>query len=159
MGWIQTAHDAWQWSPDHDFGEQEKFPRHKYKSKFHKGKLIMEPDQFNNKGQKHVAMLDKEAAMSNAESRRTEMLRAQGRSNTGRLKVNTRVEFVKYPEKGAPQMMAILNVLDKDFQGSTTIGLLWEKLEPVLITKQSVDKIYKHYHREMVDKGYIRILS
>ena len=138
MGWIQTGHDAWQWSPDHDFGEQEKFPRHKYKSKFHKGKLIMEPDQFNNKAQKYAA---------------------EGRSNTGRLKVSTRVGFVKYPEKGAPQMMAILNVLDKDFQGSATIGALWEKLEPVLITKQSVDKIYKHYHREMVDKGYICILS
>ena len=138
MGWIQTAKDAWQWSPDHDFGEQEKFPRHKYKSKFHKGKLIMEPDQFNNKAQKYAA---------------------EGRSNTGRLKVSTRVGFVKYPEKGAPQMMAILNVLDKDFQGSATIGALWEKLEPVLITKQSVDKIYKHYHREMVDKGYICILS
>ena len=138
MGWIQTGHDAWQWSSDHDFGEQEKFPRHKYKSKFHKGKLIMEPDQFNNKAQKYAA---------------------EGRSNTGRLKVSTRVGFVKYPEKGAPQMMAILNVLDKDFQGSATIGALWEKLEPVLITKQSVDKIYKHYHREMVDKGYICILS
>ena len=138
MGWIQTAHDAWQWSPDHDLGEQDKFPRHKYKSKFHKGKLIMEPDQFNNKAQKHAA---------------------EGRSSTGRLKVSTKVGFVKYPEKGAPQMMAILNVLDKDFQGSATIGALWEKLEPVLITKQSVDKIYKHYHREMVDKGYIRILS
>ena len=138
MGWIQTAHDAWQWSPDHDFGEQEKFPRHKYKSKFHKGKLIMEPDQFNNKAQKYAA---------------------EGRSNTGRLKVSTRVGFVKYPEKGAPQMMAILNVLDKDFQGSASIGALWEKLDPVLITKQSVDKIYKHYHREMVDKGYICILS
>ena len=142
MGWIQTAHDAWQWSPEHDFGEQEKFPRHKYKSKFHKGKLIMEPDQFNNKAQKH---------------------KAESSSNTRRSSVsfhkNLQVGFVKYPEKGAPQMMAILNVLDKDFQGSTTIGALWEKLEPVLITKQSVDKIYKHYHREMVDKGYIRILS
>ena len=138
MGWIQTAHDAWQWSPEHDFGEQEKFPRHKYKSKFHKGKLIMEPDQFNNKAQKYAA---------------------ESRSNTGRLKPHTRIGFVKYPEKGAPQMMAILNVLDKDFQGSATIAALWEKLEPVLITKQSVDKIYKHYHREMVDKGYICILS
>jgi len=27
-GWIETGPDAWQWSPDHDFGEQEKFPRH-----------------------------------------------------------------------------------------------------------------------------------
>ena len=142
MGWIQTAHDAWQWSPEHDLGEQEKFPRHKYKSKFHKGKLIMEPDQFNNKAQKHET---------------------ESSSNTRRSSVsfhkNLQVGFVKYPEKGAPQMMAILNVLEKDFQGSATIGALWEKLEPVLITKQSVDKIYKHYHREMVDKGYIRILS
>ena len=142
MGWIQTAHDAWQWSPEHDFGEQEKFPRHKYKSKFHKGKLIMEPDQFNNKAQKH---------------------KAESSSNTRRSSVsfhkNLQVGFVKYPEKGAPQMMAILNVLDKDFQGSATIDALWEKLEGVIITKQPGEKIYKHYHRKMVDEGYISILS
>ena len=136
--WIETGPDAWQWSPDHDFGEQEKFPRHKYKSKFHKGKLIMEPDQFNNKAQKH---------------------KAETSSNTGRLKPHTRVGFVKYPEKGPAQMMAILNVLDKDFQGSATIDALWEKLEGVIITKQPVEKIYKHYHRKMVDEGYISILS
>ena len=56
-------------------------------------------------------------------------------------------------------MMAILNVLDKDFQGSAAIGDLWEKLEGVIITKQPVEKIYKHYHRKMVDEGYISILS
>lgn len=140
--WIETGPDAWQWSPDHDFGEQEKFPRHKYKSKFHKGKLIMEPDQFNNKAQKH---------------------KAETSSNTGRSSVsfhkNLKVGFVKYPEKGPAQMMAILNVLDKDFQGSAAIGDLWEKLEGVIITKQPVEKIYKHYHRKMVDEGYISILS
>lgn len=140
--WIETGPDAWQWSPDHDFGEQEKFPRHKYKSKFHKGKLIMEPDQFNNKAQKH---------------------KAETSSNTGRSSVsfhkNLKVGFVKYPEKGPAQMMAILNVLDKDFQGSATIDALWEKLEGVIITKQPVEKIYKHYHRKMVDEGYISILS
>lgn len=149
-GWIQTSSDGWQWYPDHDFGEQKTWPRNRWPSEFSKGKLIMEPDAFNNKAQKHA---------SNAAARREEALKAQGRSNTGRLKVGTKIEFVKYPEKGPNQMMSILNVLDKDFKGSTSIGLLWEKLEGVLITKQSVDRIYKHYHREMVDKGYIRILS
>ena len=137
-GWIQTSSDAWRWSPEHDFGEQKTWPRNKGASKYHKGKIIMEPDEFNNKAQKHEA---------------------ESRSNAGLLKPHTRVGFVKYPEKGAPQMMAILNVLDKDFQGSATIDALWEKLEGVIITKQSVEKIYKHYHRKMVDEGYISILS
>ena len=137
-GWIQTSSDAWRWSPEHDFGEQKTWPRNKGASKYHKGKIIMEPDEFNNKAQKHEA---------------------ESRSNAGLLKPHTRVGFVKYPEKGAPQMMAILNVLDKDFQGSATIDALWEKLEGVIITKQPVEKIYKHYHRKMVDEGYISILS
>ena len=39
------------------------------------------------------------------------------------------------------------------------IGDLWDKLEGYLPTKQPVSKVYKHYHREMVDKGYIRALT
>ena len=137
-GWVQTSSDGWQWSADHDFGEQKTWPRNKWPSEYHKGKKIMEPE------------LKVTAEVVKVEA---------GRTNTGRLKVGTTIEFVKYPEKGPNQMMSILNVLDKDFQGSTSIGLLWQKLEGVLITRQSVDRIYKHYHREMVDKGYIRILS
>tara|TARA_R100000353_G_C6369303_1_gene158515 strand:- start:1 stop:483 length:483 start_codon:yes stop_codon:yes gene_type:complete len=158
-GWIQYAPDAWQWSPDHDFGEQKEWPRHRYKSQFHKGKCIMHPDQFNNKSQKHVATLNREAAMSNAESRRTEKLKSYGRSNTGRLKVGTTIAFVEYPQKGPRQMMVILEKLQEFGEGGITIGMFWQKLEGQLNTKQDVDRVYKHYHREMVDKGYIRILS
>ena len=149
-GWIQYAPDAWKWSSDHDFGEQKELPRHRYKSQFHKGKCMMHPDQFNNKSQKHV---------SNAAVRREEMLKAQGRSNTGRLKVGTTIAFVKYPQKGPRQMMVILEKLQEFGEGGITIGMFWQKLEGQLNTKQDVDRVYKHYHREMVDKGYIRILS
>ena len=137
-GWIQYAPDAWQWSPDHDFGEQKEWPRHKYKSQFHKGKCIMHPDQFNNKAQKHAA---------------------EGRSNTGRLKVGTTIAFVEYPQKGPRQMMVMLEKLQEFGEGGITIGMFWKNLEGQLNTKQDVDRVYKHYHREMVDKGYIRILS
>ena len=148
-GWIQTSSDGWQWYPDHDFGEQKTWPRNRWPSEFSKGKLIMEPDAFNNKAQKHA---------SNAAARREEALKAQGRSNTGRLKVGTKIEFVKYPDKGPNQMLHILEELEA-FEGGITIGMFWEKLEGKLVSKQSVDRVYKHYHREMVDKGYIRILS
>ena len=56
-------------------------------------------------------------------------------------------------------MMTILEKLEEVGEGGITIGMFWEKLEGQLPTKQSVDRVYKHYHREMVDKGYIRILS
>ena len=110
-GWIQYAPDAWQWSPDHDFGEQKEWPRNKYKS------------------------------------------------HTGRLKVGTRIAFVEYPQKGPRQMMVILEKLQEFGEGGITIGMFWQKLEGQLNTKQDVDRVYKHYHREMVDKGFIRMLS
>ena len=49
--------------------------------------------------------------------------------------------------------------LEEFGEGGITIGMFWEKLEGQLPTKQSVDRVYKHYHREMVDKEYIRIPS
>ena len=134
-GWIQTSSDGWMWSPDHDFGEQKTWPRNKWPSEYHKGKKIMEPEVI--------------AEVKKAEA---------GRSITGRLKVGTKIEFVKYPDKGPKQMLHILEELEV-FEGGITIGMFWEKLEGKLVSKQSVDRVYKHYHREMVDKGYIRILS
>ncbi len=80
-----------------------------------------------------------------------------GRSITGRLKVGATIVFNKYPEKGPRQMMLILEKLEEFGKGGITIGMFWEKLEGQLPTKQSVDRVYKHYHREMVDKEYIRI--
>ncbi len=135
-GWIQVGPDSWMYSKDHDFGKQEKFPRHRWPSKYHKGKRIMEPEVI--------------AKVRKAEA---------GRSITGRLKVGTTIEFVDYPTKGPRQMMTILEKLEEVGEGGITIGMFWEKLEGQLPTKQSVDRVYKHYHREMVDKGYIRILS
>ena len=41
-GWIQVGPDAWQYSKDHNFGEQKELPRHRWASKYHKGKRIME---------------------------------------------------------------------------------------------------------------------
>ena len=133
-GWMQVGPDSWQYSPDHDFGEQKTWPRHRWPSKYHKGKRIMEPEV--------MAKIKKADA---------------GRSITGRLKVGATIVFNKYPEKGPRQMMLILEKLEEFGKGGITIGMFWEKLEGQLPTKQSVDRVYKHYHREMVDKEYIRI--
>ena len=142
-GWIQVGPDSWQYSPDHNFGEQKTWPRHRWPSKYHKGKRIMSEDT---KLQEELLEISKKKA-------------AQGRSNTGRLKVGTTIVFNKYPEKGPRQMMLILEKLEEFGEGGITIGMFWEKLEGQLPTKQSVDRVYKHYHREMVDKEYIRIPS
>ena len=133
-GWMQVGPDSWQYSPDHDFGEQKTWPRHRWPSKYHKGKRIMEPEVM--------------AKVKKAEA---------GRCITGRLKVGATIVFNKYPEKGPRQMMLILEKLEEFGKGGITIGMFWEKLEGQLPTKQSVDRVYKHYHREMVDKEYIRI--
>ena len=133
-GWMQVGPDSWQYSPDHDFGEQKTWPRHRWPSKYHKGKRIMEPEVM--------------AKIKKAEA---------GRTITGRLKVGATIVFNKYPEKGPRQMMLILEKLEEFGKGGITIGMFWEKLEGQLPTKQSVDRVYKHYHREMVDKEYIRI--
>lgn len=140
-GWIQVSPDGWQWSKDHDFGDQKEWPRNKWPSRYHKGKRIMEAQ---------VEDVVKTEANKKA---------AQGRTNTGRLKVGATIAFVKYPEKGPRQMMTILEKLEEFGAGGITVGMFWEKLEGQLTTKQDVDRVYKHYHREMVDKGYIRILS
>ena len=78
-GWMQVGPDSWQYSPDHDFGEQKTWPRHRWPSKYHKGKRIMSEDTVM------VTEAKKKAS--------------QGRSNTGRLKVGTTIVFNKYPEK------------------------------------------------------------
>lgn len=138
-GWIQVGPDSWQYSKDHNFGVQKEWPRHRWPSQYHKGKRIMS-----------------EETVMEAKAKKNA---AQGRSSTGRLKVGTTIVFSKYPEKGPRQMMVILEKLEEFGEGGITIGMFWEKIEGQLPTKQPVDRVYKHYHREMVDKGYIRILS
>jgi|TARA_B100000900_G_scaffold413264_3_gene436882 hypothetical protein len=138
-GWMQVGPDSWKYSPDHGFGEQKTWPRHRWPSEYHKGKKIMSEETVM------VTEAKKKAA--------------QGRSNTGRLKVGTTIVFNKYPEKGPRQMMLILEKLEEFGKDGVTIGMFWEKLEGLLPTKQPVDRVYKHYHREMVDKEYIRIPS
>lgn len=140
-GWIQVGPDAWDYSKDHTFGEQKELPRHRWASKYHKGKRIMETQT--------------EEVMEKAAEKKA----AQGRTNTGRLKVGTTIAFAKYPDKGPRQMMLILEKLEEFGEAGITVGMFWDKLEGQLPTKQSTDRVYKHYHREMVDKGYIRILS
>lgn len=138
-GWIQVAPDSWKWDPSITWKQDEK---HWY---LHWPKGFKEEKKL-------------EQTFEQANERRVAKLAEQGRKPNGRLAVGTKIQFVQYPEKGARQMMQILDLL-QDFEGGTTIGMLWEKLEGVLNTKQPVDRVYKHYHREMVDKGYIRILS
>ena len=141
-GWIQYAPGSWKWDSSITWKQTEKdFYLHYPKGyKFEEERKVTTVAEASTEA--------KETKPSN-----------QGRSNTGRLKVGTNIVFVKYPEKGPRQMMSILEKLEEFGAGGVTIGMFWEKLEGQLATKQSVDRVYKHYHREMVDKGYIRITS
>lgn len=143
-GWVQYAPGSWQWDPSITWKQTEKDFYHHYPKgyKFGEDKEVTE----DTKLQEELLELSKKKA-------------AQGRSNTGRLKVGTTIVFNKYPEKGPRQMMLILEKLEEFGEGGITIGMFWDKLEGQLPTKQSVDRVYKHYHREMVDKEYIRIPS
>lgn len=69
------------------------------------------------------------------------------------------IEFVAMPDKCPRQMRHILTKLSEFGKGGVPISMLIDKLEGQLPTKQSVERVYKHYHREMVDKEYIRILN
>jgi len=70
---------------------------------------------------------------------------------------NTSITYIKHPERGAKQMMVILDVIK---QNNPIISKdLMHDLSGCLDTTQPVHKVFKHYLREMVDKGYISIMS
>jgi hypothetical protein len=70
---------------------------------------------------------------------------------------NTSITYIKHPERGAKQMIVILDVIK---QNNPIISKdLMHDLSGCLDTTQPVHKVFKHYLREMVDNGYISIMS
>jgi len=68
---------------------------------------------------------------------------------------NTSITYIKHPERGAKQMMIILDVLRQN--SPITSKNLIQDLSGCLDTTQPVSKVFKHYLREMVDNGYISL--
>ena len=68
---------------------------------------------------------------------------------------NTAITYIKHPERGAKQMMVILDVLKQN--SPITSKDLMHDLSGCLDTTQPVAKVFKHYLREMVDNGCISL--
>ena len=68
---------------------------------------------------------------------------------------NTAITYIKHPERGAKQMMVILDVLKQN--SPITSKDLMHDLSGCLDTTQPVSKVFKHYLREMVDNGCISL--
>lgn len=140
--WVQTAPNVWMWD------------------KHLKSGPVTEKNLYYKWSKEHCkAQFNKERKVQSSNVETIQPKQEVGRTRSGRLKVGTVIAFAAYPEKGPRQMMTILEKLEEFGEGGISIGMFWEKLEGQLNTKQDVDRVYKHYHREMVDKGYVRILS
>jgi|TARA_R100001460_G_scaffold2321_4_gene7627 hypothetical protein len=151
-GWIQVAPDSWQWDPSITHKQTEKdWYLHWPKGQKFKETEVSNVDPFSS--EEIVKDLN---AMEDKKAKKAQ--RAEGKKSTSRLSSEKQIVYVKHPEKGPRQMVILLDKL-KEFEGGIRLDLFWDKLEGELPTKQSVERVYKHYHREMVDKGYIRILS
>lgn len=148
-GWIQVAPDSWKWDPSITHKQTEKdWYLHWPKGYKPKETEVSNVDPFSS--EQVVTDLNK---MEEKKAKK-----AEAKKPNSRLSADKQVKYLKHPEKGPRQMMIILDKL-KEFEGGIRLDLFWDKLEGQLPTKQSVERVYKHYHREMVDKEYIRVLS
>ena len=70
------------------------------------------------------------------------------------------IQYVKHPEKGAAQMMAILDLLE-EHKKPITVGTLLAELAQYssFETSQTRQRVYKYYHTKMVDNGFIKIIQ
>ena len=151
-GWIQYAPDSWRWDPSITHKQTEKdWYMHWPKGHTSKETKVSNVDPFSS--EEIVKDLN---AIEDKKAKKAQ--KAEGKKSTSRLSSDKQIVYVKHPEKGARQMLLMLDKL-KQFGGGIRLDLFWDKLEGELPTKQSVERVYKHYHREMVDKGYIRVLS
>ena len=70
-----------------------------------------------------------------------------------------RVQYVKHPDKGAAQMMAILDLLEEHGKPIEVEALLAELAQySKLVTKQTPKRIFDYYQTKMLDNGYIKIV-
>ena len=149
-GWIQVAPTTWQWDESINYPQKE---RHFYLHwpKGYEEKNVTEVDPFAS--EEIVKDLNK---MEEKKARKAKATKAEPKKRKSTAKV---IEFVSMPDKCPRQMRIILTKVSEFGKGGVPIDMLCDKLEGVLNTKQPVEKVYRHYHREMVDKEYIRVLS
>lgn len=70
-----------------------------------------------------------------------------------------KIRYVKHPEKGASQMMAILDLLEEHKKPIAVSALLEELAQySKLVTKQTPKRIFDYYQNRMLDNGYIEIV-
>jgi hypothetical protein len=76
-------------------------------------------------------------------------------------KPEVKIEYVKHPEKGALQMMQILDFLEGYGEKAITLNALWDALdnENLLTTKQTARKVYRYYHSTMLKNRYIKVVG
>jgi hypothetical protein len=144
--YIQYDEGAWKWDPYLDvpknWKDTREFPR--------KEKPVTEKEKFDKFNEEVIEELNK-----------LEKRRSKKKPKTDKPKKSASplvIEFGAMPDKAPRQMKIILTKL-KELGRGVPYEELCLKLVGVLPTKQPVEKVYKHYHREMVDKGYIRVLS
>lgn len=145
--YIEISEGFWKWDPYLDMPKGWKPPKRKPVAEKEMEKPDIDFDKFNQE------VIDE----LNERDRR----RSKKKPKTDKSKKSASpmvIEFVAMPDKCPRQMRIILTTL-KELGRVSPYEELCQKLEGVLPTKQSVEKVYKHYHREMVDKGYIRVLS
>lgn len=145
--YIQYDEGAWKWDPYLDvpknWKDTREFPR--------KEKPVTEKEKFDKFNEEVIEELNK-----------LEKRRSKKKPKTDKPKKSASplvIECVTIPDKCPRQMRIILTQLKELGKGGIPLEEFCQKLEGVLPTKQPVEKVYKHYHREMVDKGYIRVLS
>jgi hypothetical protein len=159
-GWVQYAPDAWRWDKHLDVcgkdGKQTEKQLYLHWPKgysFKKENKVSNTDPFSS--EQIVEDLNK------MEEKKAKKAKTKASSSAPKKRASTAkvIEFVTMPDKCPRQMRVILTKLSEFGKGGVSIEMLCDKLEGVLNTKQPVEKVYRHYHREMVDKEYIRVLS
>lgn len=158
-GWKQISDHSWVWDSDITW-EQTFTKKEKVVDKKEAAKYVQPFDKI---AEDVLDKLNEQEFFG--KKKNTDKVTKKPKVSTGQSMADIKIKYVKHPEKGARQMILILDKLQSMTNSEALkktgvpIGHLWEKLEHYLPTRQPVSKVYKHYHREMVDKGYISISS
>jgi len=146
--YIEISEGCWKWDPYLDLPEGWKPPKRKPVVEKEMEKPDIDFDKFNQE------VIDE---LNERDRRRSK--RKPKTDKPEKSKKPLVIECVTIPDKCPRQMRIILTKLKEWGIGGISLEEFCQKLEGVLPTKQPVEKVYKHYHREMVDEEYIRILS
>ena len=144
--YVQVAPNVWKWDKHLHIPNQKESSLYLHWSKEYCESLFKQEKKVQTEAKAEVA---KVATVTTTPTKK----------RSGSINRDTVIAFVTFPDKCPRQMRHILTKLGEFGKGGVPLGMLLDKLEGTLPTKQPVDRVYKHYHREMVDNGYIRVLS